>query len=146
LPSSRDQALSGTSRPRGVLAAETFHALDKSGDNGWSNNYCVYRKTDGTIGHIDGSDAVDAHSLRALLAYTKRKLGSLADGILDGNADVSPYRLGTFSPCSWCPMAAACRFEMGISEVRFLQTLTRSEVFRLAVSRLPEAGAPPCSR
>lgn len=130
LVSARDEALSGTYRPRGLLLAETFEALDRSSDTGWSSSYNLYRNKDGSIGHIDQSDAADSASFQALLDHTRVKLGRLADGILDGDVAVNPYRLGTFSPCSWCTMSSVCRFEMGISEVRFLASLKRSELFR----------------
>ncbi len=130
LQSARDLALSGTYRPRGLLLAETFEALDRSSDTGWSSSYSLYRNKDGSAGHIDSSDAADAASFQALLDHTRVKLGQLADGVLDGDVAVNPYRLGTFSPCSWCTMSSVCRFEMGISEVRFLASLKRSELFR----------------
>ena len=131
LVSTRDQGLGGTYRPRGLLLSDDFDVLDRTLDPGrWSDAYSLYRKKDGEIGHIDESDAADAASFQALLDHVRLKLGQLADGILDGNVAVSPYRLGTFSPCTWCPMSAVCRFEMGISEIRFLDSLKRSEVFR----------------
>jgi len=64
-----------------------------------------------------------------LLEHTRCKLGSLADEILDGKVAVSPYRLGTFSPCSWCPFRSVCRYEFGQSGLRFLPSLKRSDVF-----------------
>jgi len=129
--SPRDQGLGGTYRPRGLLLADDFDALDRSLDpGGWSDTYSLYRKKDGELGHIDESDAADTASFQGLLEHTRVKLGQLADGILNGNVAVNPYRLGTFSPCTWCPMSSVCRFEMGISEVRFLDSLKRSEVFR----------------
>jgi ATP-dependent helicase/nuclease subunit B len=130
LAGARDLALRGTFRPRGLLLADAFDALDPSEDTGWSDYYSFFRKQDGSVGKIDQSDAADAASFQATLDHTRVRLGELADGLLDGNVAVKPYRLGTFSPCSWCPMAGVCRFEMGISEVRFLESLKRSEVFR----------------
>ena len=79
---------------------------------------------------MNSSDAVDDETFQAMLKHTRTRLGELADGILNGHIAVNPYRLGTFSPCSWCPMSSVCRFEMGLSEVRFLETLTRSDVFK----------------
>ncbi len=131
LAGERAQALPGSYRPRGVILTDTFEALDGAGRTGaWSSYYSMYRKSDGSFGQIDRSDAADAGTLRNLLEHTRTRLGELCDAILDGNVAVTPYRLGTFSPCSWCPMSSVCRFEMGISQVRFLETLTRSEVFK----------------
>jgi ATP-dependent helicase/nuclease subunit B len=130
LLSARDGSLAGTHRPRGLLAADGFAALDTSTEAGWSESYSVYRNKDGNIGHIDTTDAADADTFQMLLDHTRGKLGELADEILDGNVTVNPYRLGTLSPCTWCPLPAVCRFEIGISEVRFLESLRRSQVFQ----------------
>jgi ATP-dependent helicase/nuclease subunit B len=127
---SRDTQLGGAYRPRGLIRADDFGALDQSTETGWSAHFSVYRKKDGGLGQVDSSDAADAGSFDAALDHTHTKLGRLADGILDGHIAVNPYRLGTFSPCSWCAMASVCRFEMGVSDVRFLETLKRSEIFQ----------------
>ncbi|MCH9033209.1 MAG: PD-(D/E)XK nuclease family protein [Planctomycetes bacterium] len=129
--SSRNEQLMGTFRPRGLIAADKFAALDPSAGTGWSEHYSVYVKKDGSIGQIDRGDAVDGATMDSILERTKYNLGRLADGILDGHVDVRPYRLGTLSPCSWCSMASVCRFEMGLCDVRFLDSLKRSEVFDL---------------
>jgi ATP-dependent helicase/nuclease subunit B len=118
-------------RPRGLLAADGFDALDATlGESGRSKLYSVYRKKDGGIGYVDRSDGAGAEDFRAVLEHTREKLGTLADGILDGDVAVNPYRLKSFSPCSWCPMSNVCRFEMGLSDVRFLESLKRSDIFR----------------
>jgi ATP-dependent helicase/nuclease subunit B len=94
------------------------------------------------LGHLDDSDAADAMSFKAVVDHTRDQLGKLADGILDGDVTVRPYRLGNFSPCSWCAMSSVCRFEMGVSDVRFLESLRQSEVFRrLAGTRPQEASS-----
>ena len=126
----RDANLSGTPRPRGLIREDQFVALDDSDTNGWSTLYSLYRKKDEGIGHIDSSDAANADSFAHVLAHTRAKLGHLCDGILDGRVAVSPVRLGNFSSCSWCALASVCRYEMGVSDVRFLESLKRSEVFR----------------
>ena len=127
--SERELQALGTFRPRGVMRADAVDALDQSAESGWSSVYSLYRKRDGELGQIDHSDAASGGSFEALLDHTRAKLGDLADGILRGDIAVNPFRLGTFSPCSWCPMSSVCRFEMGISDVRFLETLRRSDVF-----------------
>jgi len=127
---SREAALEGSFRPRGILRADKFHALDRAFDGGRSAEYNFFSKKDGEIGHVDSTDAATAPDFLNTLAHTRAKLGALADGILDGNVAVTPYRLKTDSPCTWCPMADVCRFEMGVCDVRFLDPLKRSDVFR----------------
>ena len=64
-----------------------------------------------------------------LLNRVITKLGSLADGILDGDVTVAPYRLRKFSPCNWCSFRSVCRFEFGQDQVRSFPDLKRQEVF-----------------
>ena len=128
--SSDDRQSPGAKTPRGLLKMEDFAALDADFEHGRSPYYSVHRKKDGTIGHADRSDAADAPDFDRVMEWTKTRMGELADQILDGDVSVSPFRLRGFSPCSWCPMSTVCRFEMGLSDVRFLESLKRSEVFR----------------
>jgi len=142
----RDKTLHGTARPHGLLLADDFAALDSSGETGrWSDGYSVYIKKDGSVGMIDQSDAADTEAFGSLLDHTRTKLGELADGILDGRVAARPYRLGTLSPCTWCAMPAVCRFEMGISEARFLDKLRRSEVLRILPGGSSEPHSPPAA-
>ena len=138
LVSDRTEALPPTFRPRGLIRADKFDALEKSTESaGWSERYAFHRKKDGSAGHIDRSDAADAASFQAVLDRTRTKLGQLADQMLDGDVAVRPYRLGTLSPCSWCAVTSVCRFEMGACDVRFLEKLKRSEVFKRLQPRDP---------
>ncbi|MBI4718790.1 MAG: PD-(D/E)XK nuclease family protein [Planctomycetes bacterium] len=125
---SRAAETPGTYRPRGILLADDFPALDACNTGEWSRTYSYFRTKEGDAGRIDQSDSADRRSFQALLDHTRQTLGRLADGILEGRIDVSPYRLGTFSPCAWCAMSAFCRFEMDLSDVRFLNRMKRSEV------------------
>jgi len=127
--SAREEQLEGTFRPRGIIEAEGFAALDPHVSGGWSDSYSVYIKKDGTLGNVNAGDGVDRDTMQSVMAHTRWKLGQLADGILDGCVEVRPYRLGTLSPCSWCPMTSVCRFEMGLCDVRFYASLSRSDVF-----------------
>ena len=129
----RDTSQGGTFRARGLLHADRLDDLGiESGEgmNGWSPHYAVHRKADGSLGHVDRSDVAEAAAFDAALQGTRTRLGELADGVLNGAIGVRPCRLGGFSPCSWCAMASVCRFEMGLCDVRFLESLKRSEVFR----------------
>lgn len=130
LETERNKATSGVARPRGLIRADRFEVLDgELAGSGWSNSFSFYQKADGTPGHLDSSDAATPSTFQAVLNRTREKLGELADDILAGDVAVRPYRLKSFSPCSWCSMGSVCRFEMGISDVRFLESMKRQEVF-----------------
>ncbi len=132
-----DPALAGSELPQGLILAGDCTALESSGPDGWSQHFHVFHKKDGGLGHINNSDATDKAAFRGVLDHTRTLLGAHADALLDGDVAVRPYRLGNKSPCSWCPMMRACRFETGLSDMRFLETLKRTEVF----ARLTKAGA-----
>jgi ATP-dependent helicase/nuclease subunit B len=83
---------------------------------------------DGAIQYKDWSDGARPEEFAALLERTRYKLGQLADGILDGDILVAPYRLGRFSPCNWCSFREVCRFEFGQGSLRILPGLKRTEV------------------
>ncbi len=142
LASARDQSLSGSCRQRGILAAEDFVTLDSSTSGGWSEHFNIYLKKDGSIGLTEKSDGLDRSSFGSLLAHVQHKIGELADRMLDGHVDVSPYRLGNASPCSWCSIAEVCRFEMGISDVRYLQSMSRREIFNRIAVPLSDVSVP----
>lgn len=125
----RDISLRGTYRTRGLLREETYNVLDTQTHAGWSEDYNVFINKEGQHGHLEKSDIADSKSFDRVLEHTRLKLGELADSILDGHVSVNPCRLRSYSPCAWCSMADVCRFEMGISDVRFLDSLKRSEVF-----------------
>ena len=135
-PSDVEEENAGTTgafAPRGVLDIGRMDALDAAFEgSGRSEVYKAARKkADGGIAWIDASDAAESSDFRRLLEHTRRRLGQWADGVMDGQVAVRPYRLGTFSPCGWCPYAAVCRFESGITPVRDLEALKRSQVFEL---------------
>jgi ATP-dependent helicase/nuclease subunit B len=126
----RNTSQQGTFRPRGLLGAEHLEKMKIELEPGcWAPHYAIYRKQDGELGRLDTNDAAPQPSFDAMLQHTRRRMGELADGILDGHVQIRPYRLGSFSPCSWCRMTAVCRFESGLCDVEYLETLKRSEIY-----------------
>jgi ATP-dependent helicase/nuclease subunit B len=116
-------------QPRGVFDASRLAVLERDApETGWAKLFKMYRLKSGAPGNINNSDVADPHQFRALLEHTRRRLGELADGVLDGDVSVSPYRLNDFSPCHWCDMRPVCRFEFGDSGMRHLDRLKRTDV------------------
>ncbi|MEK6798503.1 MAG: PD-(D/E)XK nuclease family protein, partial [Planctomycetota bacterium] len=129
----RDPSASTMPQPKGILQAEQFGELDEV-PIGRSRHYRAFRKKDGTFGHLDATDVATAQEFAATLAHTKRRLGELADGVIDGNVRVNPCRLEGLNPCTWCAMVDVCRFEIGVCGVRFLGGFSsRSEVLQKMV-------------
>ncbi len=118
----------GTTRPRGLINAADFRALDAAAGASRSAWYAFQRKLDGTLANVDRSDGAEADAFRGALRHTRRMLGVLADGLLDGDVAVRPYRLAGQSPCGWCPFESVCGVETGVSDVRILDGYKRSDL------------------
>jgi len=135
--SPRDAASAGNYMPRGLILSDKFEALDsESGASQWSDHYAFYRNKSGEPGNLDRSDAANDEAFRAMMELTKCRLGELADDLFDGCVKIEPIRLGDFSPCSWCTMKSVCRIENGITSLRYLSRISRSEVLQQAKNLL----------
>lgn len=116
--------------PRGLVDITALPALEPGGKlEGWSEHYSIFINKSGALGFKDFSDGVEHQDFTRLLRHAERKLGELADQVIDGRIVVEPYRLGTFSPCSWCAFGGVCRFEARHGRVRSLSTMKKTEVF-----------------
>lgn len=115
-------------KPRGVFDAGFLKELDGEAGSGRSQRYAAFVKKDGSMGHIDTTDVASREQLERLLDHTRRRIGGLADAILEGEIGVHPVRLGEWTPCRWCPYGAVCRIEPLMGNVRELAKLTRVEV------------------
>jgi ATP-dependent helicase/nuclease subunit B len=116
-------------KPRGVLDAGRIEVLDSNAPSeGRSNIFNIFRKKDGSLGHLNSIDAAEPAGFQRLLSHVGAKMGQLADGVLDGNVSVAPYRLGHFSPCQWCEMQSVCRFEFATGDMRRLDEMNRTQV------------------
>lgn len=127
--SPRDALLGGTLRPRGLISDEIADKLDAN-NQGWSQNYQLYRNKDGGFGHTDASDVASRAEFEGVLAHARRKIGELADAILSGDVRVSPCRIAHWRPCGWCEMSSVCRVELGLSESRFAEPMKRSDALQ----------------
>jgi ATP-dependent helicase/nuclease subunit B len=126
----RKTAQKGTFHSRGLLNAQHLEKLNvEFGTDGWATHYSIFQKKNRELGHVDKNDAAPKAAFDAMLQHTRRRMGELADGILDGHVQIRPYRLGTFSPCSWCRMTEVCRFESGLCDVQYLENLKRSKIY-----------------
>ena len=56
----------------------------------------------------------------------------LAQEIVSGKIDTSPYRLGQVSPCSYCKYKPVCRFDWQINDYNFLKPMSKFRVIEMA--------------
>jgi len=125
-------------KPRGIVDFDWIDRLDTMGGSQWSSIFSVYRKTDGSMGNVNTSDAVGAGSLPRLLDHVRNKMTELAAAWLDGDIRVRPARLGDDLPCAHCPYRGVCRYEYAPDQARSLASMSRSEVLE-KIAQVPES-------
>jgi ATP-dependent helicase/nuclease subunit B len=118
-------------KPRGVIDRRFFRALDTEYAGEMSQVVQVQIKKDGAL--TRNSDALEADEFAALLRLVERKLGELADQIMQGDVRVAPYRIGITSPCPRCEYRSVCRFEPARDGYRTLTRIDRAEVIKHAM-------------
>jgi len=110
-----------TYRWRGIMDLSCAAALDRNIETDGKSEYLSARMTkDGRP--YQNSDLTDRDTWKALLAHVGRRMGELADRLLDGDIEVKPYRLNRRMPCSYCPYRAVCRYEVETQWPRHLES------------------------
>ena len=66
--------------------------------------------------------------LEKLLEFAEKKVGTLADAIFDGEIGISPYQMGTKSPCVYCVCRPVCRFDTTYNGYRQISVTRRDAV------------------
>lgn len=74
------------------------------------------------------SDLASPEEMSALIEHVGRKMGELADRLLDGEIEVMPYRLQRKTPCSWCSFQPVCRFEADTQPAKLLDPFDKRTV------------------
>jgi ATP-dependent helicase/nuclease subunit B len=124
-------------KARGLVEESCAREIDQHLDPGEPSDVLhAQLKKDGTFGSKARSDLADADEFAGLLAHVKRRLGELADQVLDGEIGIQPYMLGRKTPCPTCEYRCVCRFES--TGYRFINAMSREQVLE-AVRRTGEA-------
>jgi len=123
LPDKRD---SFNYKAKGLFNGDFFRQLDRSDSNTFYN-FFVTKKGD-QYGYDGISGALRPGVFETLLRFAEQKIIQLVQEIVSGKIDVSPYRLGQESPCSYCRYKPVCRFDWQINDYNFLESLNKSQV------------------
>ena len=123
-------------KPRGIFEAGALPALDAQLVEGRSDVVQVQIKKGGGFGNRRSSDVAEPEEFDAVLAHVRRRISTLADGILAGEVDITPYKRNTETPCPRCAFRGVCRFEPAVNRYRTLAPLGREE----ALKKMAEGG------
>jgi ATP-dependent helicase/nuclease subunit B len=117
-------------KAKGLFNGDFFRQLDRSDSNTFYN-FFVTKKGD-QYGYDSISGALRPGVFETLLCFAEQKIIQLAQEIVFGKIDISPYRLGQESPCSYCKYKPVCRFDWQINDYNFLESLNKSQVLARA--------------
>ena len=86
-------------------------------------------KKDGSF--YKSSSVATREQFDLLNRYVKTKISHISQSIVEGDAQVSPYALGTKNACTYCPYSSVCGFDMKIPgyEFRRLKSFTDEELW-----------------
>lgn len=114
-------------KPRGVVARDYARRIDPDIDNGVQSKILAYRlKQDGDF-YASGQDGVDDAVLADLIEYVRQQIAELADRIIAGDVEVSPYMIAKTTACQRCDLRRVCRFDRSLNLYRVLPPLGRRE-------------------
>lgn len=114
--------------PRGIIDFDWVGELDPELGEGRSTVFSVQISKDGGPGCVNSTDVVTSGAMEPLLDCVRDKMTNLCEAWVAGEIAVSPYRLGTKSPCAQCDYAAVCRIEQIARSSRRLDAMRREDV------------------
>ena len=114
-------------KAKGLFDGRFTDSLDTAAGGGWNRYYNFFISKDGPYGNYASSGALKPEDFDALLKYTVECVKKLVEQLADGKIDITPYRLGTGSPCSWCDYRSLCRFDWQVNEYNILESCDKEE-------------------
>ena len=128
-PSDIDTIKAGFNKAKGVFDGRFFESLDTAaGSGGRSEYYNYYVNKDGEpYSYYKTSGTLKPDDFGALLDHTERCIKKLVTDLATGTISITPYRIGTNSPCTWCDYRPLCRFDWQINDYNILENIGKEE-------------------
>ncbi len=117
--------------PGWVLADPVVIKLLDSTIDGWSHHMKVWLKNS-ALRSNDRAVKTD-EEFRLLMDHARQTVITAAQGILDGQAPIEPYKIKDRTPCLYCPYRAVCQFDSQLTDnaYRLLPDLADQEAWKL---------------
>jgi ATP-dependent helicase/nuclease subunit B len=118
-----------TNKAKGIFNGDSAQAIDGNNDAGYSRYYNFRKTADGEpYANYVTSGVLRPGDFQNFLKFSQRKITELAEEIASGQINISPYRLGQQSPCSYCEYKALCRFDWRINDYNHLARTGKSRI------------------
>jgi ATP-dependent helicase/nuclease subunit B len=117
-------------KAKGIFNGTCAQILDGTGKNGESKYYNFFvTKEDGQpYGIYSKRGVLRPDDFENFLKFSQWKITELAEKLASGKIDISPYRLGQQSPCSYCEYKALCGFDWRINDYNHLAKTDKSKI------------------
>lgn len=126
--------------PQGVFHSDAFELFDSRTRPGEKSKVLNAKlNQDGSIA-ANSNAAMTQEELTALLDKVRTIIAGLAEELLSGNVESTPYRLNKSTPCEYCEFRCVCRMDPLLNHYK---TITRTRESDLRKGLLAdEEGAP----
>jgi len=124
-----DAIEAGFNKAKGLFDGSFFDTIDtETAPSGWSGYYNFYVNKEGQpYSFYNSSGALKPDDFQALLDYTEQRIKKLMTDLAAGCISITPYRIGTSSPCSWCDYRPLCRFDWQINDYNILESCNKEK-------------------
>ncbi len=114
----------------GIMAGGLLEDFDTTVKPAKVSQYYPFRiNKDGEVYTSSNKTVVNDEQFDAILTHCRKLLSSLANDIVCGNIDISPYRIGVSNtPCGYCDYKSLCRFDFSFDSYRQLPAYDRDDV------------------
>lgn len=129
-PSEIDTIKATFNKAKGLFDGRFFEAIDAeaAASGGWSEFYNYYVNKEGDpYSHYKTSGALKPDDFATLLDHAEQCIKKLVTDLSGGCIAITPFRIGTNSPCSWCDYRPLCRFDWQINDYKILENIGKEE-------------------
>ncbi|MBW8016794.1 MAG: hypothetical protein FVQ82_11450 [Planctomycetes bacterium] len=113
-------------KAKGIFNGELYEHLSTNAAAGWNEFYNFFIGKDAEpYGNYGNSGALRPEEFDNLLKFVEDKITALAEEILSGKIDISPFRLSGQVPCDYCDFKKLCRFDIHFNEYNELQPMKK---------------------
>lgn len=122
-----DEEVGPSFKCRGILDSSVIETVDDSVVSGGPGSAFIAARIKKDGQPYSSCDLAVRGQLAAAIGHVERRIGELADAIIDGEIGIRPYRLNRVMPCSFCPHKPVCRYEIETQPFRKLDGMNRSD-------------------